>query len=228
MRTRRSDIPAGVREVEVREFSQTEHYVYFRVMDCLLDDEVVGQRSYDGDGNLRIETPIKNGKKQGREYIWNESGALESVEPFVNGKRHGLAKQYGRTGKVIGTCRFKHGTGFDIWRWEQEDGTTFISEVFSAREGVLDGYEWWLNEDQRSVWHERSWHKGKLHGIERMWNAKGRLKRGFPKYWIQDQAVRKHVYMKAAGKDKTLPGYREKDNQPQRRFPNEIDQLLAK
>jgi hypothetical protein len=61
-----------------------------------------------------------------------------------------------------------------------------------------------------------------------MWNESGKLKRGFPKYWIQGQAVRKHVYMKAAEKDKTLPGYRDKDNQPQRKFPIEIDQLLAK
>lgn len=197
-------------------------------MECLLDGQLVGQRSYDGEGNLRIETPIRNGQKHGREYIWNESGCLESVEPFVNGKRHGLAKQYGRKGNVIGTYRFVHGTGFDIWRWEQEDGSTFVSEVFSVRDGALDGYEWWLNEDQRSVWHERHWRKGKLHGIERMWNEKGRLKRGFPKYWFQGQAVRKHAYMKAAEKDKTLPGYREKDNQPQRKFPLEIEQLLAK
>ncbi len=228
MRTRKSDIPQNAKELETRAYSQGKGFVYFRVMECILDGQVVGQRCYDGDGNLRIETPIRDGKRHGREYIWNESGALELIEPFFEGKRNGLAEQYGRNGKVIGTYRFKHGTGFDIWRWEREDGTTFISEVFSARDGVLDGYEWWLNEDQRSVWHERSWHKGKLHGIERMWNAKGRLKRGFPKYWIQDQAVRKHVYMKAAEKDKTLPGYRDKDNQPQRKFPIEIDQLLTK
>ena len=228
MRARTSDIPQDVTEVEIREYSQAEGLIYFRVMECLLNGQVVGQRCYDGDGNLRIETPIRDGKKHGREYIWNETGKLESVEPFFNGKRHGLAKQYGRKGNVIGTYRFVHGTGFDIWRWEREDGTTFISEVFSARDGSLDGYEWWLNEDQHSVWHERHWHKGTLHGIERMWNEKGRLKRGFPKYWIQGHAVRKRVYLQAAEKDKSLPGYREKDNQPGRKFPIEIDQLLAK
>ena len=228
MRARKSDIPAGITEVQSREFSQTEHFVYFRVMDCILDDQVVGQRSYDGVENLRIETPIRNGQKHGREYTWSESGGLESVEPFVNGKLHGLAKQYGRRGNVIGTYRFMHGTGYDIWRWEREDGSIYISEASHIQDGSLDGYEWWLKEDQRSIWHECHWQSGKLHGIERMWNERGKLKRGFPKYWIRDQAVRKHVYMKAAEKDKTLPGYRDKDNQPQRKFPIEIDQLLAK
>jgi len=34
--------------------------------------------------------------------------------------------------------------------------------------------------------------------------------------------------MKAAEKDKTLPGYREKEDQQQRKFPIEIDRLLVK
>jgi hypothetical protein len=227
MRKHKSDIPAGAREVEIRGLSQTENFMYYRVMECTLDGKLVGQRSYDDEGNLMIETPIKDGKKHGREYIWNETGALESVEPFTNGKRHGLAKQYGRNGNVIGTSRFVHGTGFDIWRWEREDGTAFISEIFSARDGALDGFEWWLNEDQRSVWHERHWQNGYLHGIERMWNERGRLKRGFPKYWIRDQAVRKPVYIRASEKDGTLPSFRQTDNRQQRKFPTEIEQLLG-
>lgn len=228
MRRPKSDIPPGVTEVEIKEYSQTGNLIYYRVTECILEGRVVGQRAYDSDGNLMIETPIKDGRKHGREYIWNETGALESVEPFVDGMRHGLAKQYGRKGNVIGTYRFVRGTGYDIWRWEREDGSIFISEVFSVRDGSLDGFEWWLNEDQRSVWHERHWRQGQSHGIERMWNENGRLKKGFPKYWIQGRAVRKRDYLKAAEKDSTLPRFREKENQPQRKFPADIEELLAK
>jgi hypothetical protein len=46
------------------------------------------------------------------------------IEPYVNGKIHGTAKQYGRDGSVIGTYTLRHGTGYDIWRVENEDGAT--------------------------------------------------------------------------------------------------------
>ena len=227
MKQRASDIPPNAIEVEIREYWQEGSLVYLRVTECILDTQVVGLRSYDGDGNLRVETPLKNGRKHGREYIWNELGSLESVEPYIEGKIHGVAKQYGRKGKVIGTYRLVHGTGYDIWRYERVNGTVGVSEIHSLRDNLPHGFEWWLKADQHFLWHERHWQEGKVHGIERMWNDKGRLKRGYPKYWIQNQAVRKRVYLKAAEQDKSLPKFREKDNLPQRRFPNEIENLLS-
>jgi hypothetical protein len=228
MAPRKSDIPQEAIEREVREYRQEGALLYFQIMECILDGHVVGQRAYDGDGQLKVETPLKNGNKHGREYIWDESGALESVEPYREGKLHGLAKQYNRKGKVIGTYRFAHGTGYDIWRYEREDGSVGISEIFSVNDGALDGFEWWLKADQHSVWHERPWQGGRYHGIERRWNAQGRLKRGYPKYWVQGQAVTKRFYLKATERDQTLPKYRESENRPQRKFPSEIESLISK
>jgi hypothetical protein len=228
MKRPKSDIPQDVAEREIREYREQGQLIYFRVTECILNGQVVGRRAYDSDGSLRVETPLKNNHKHGREYIWDERGALESVEPYIEGQLHGVAKQYNRRGKVIGTYGFVHGTGYDIWRYEREDGSIGISEIFSVQHSALHGYEWWPRADQHSVWHERHWQQGKVHGIERMWNDKDRLKRGYPKYWVQGQAVRKRVYLKAAEKDKTLPIYREIDDLPQRRFPNEIEKLLAK
>lgn len=228
MKKHKSDIPEGVTEVVISRYRQERNWIHFRVTECRLNGEVVGQRSYDSDGHLMRETPLKNGKRHGREYIWDETEALESVEPYVDGKLHGLAKQYNRNGNVIGTYRFVRGTGFDIWRYEREDGSVAISEIFSVQDGSLDGYEWWLKDDQHSVWHERHWQQGQLHGIERMWNAQGCLKRGYPKYWVAGQAVDKRSYLKAAARDQTLPTYQEKDNRPQRIFPEQIEGLPAK
>lgn len=226
MKRPKSDIPAGVTETEISAFRQEGPLIFYRLVQCMLNDEVVGRRTYDEDGSIRMETPIKNGKKHGREYVWDEAGALLSMEPYVDGKLHGLARQYNPKGKVIGTYRFVHGTGYDIWRHEREDGSIGVSEIFTAQDGALHGYEWWLKDDQRSVSHERHWQQGQPHGIERMWNKEGRLKRGYPKYWIRNQAVTKRVYLKAAAQDKTLPAYREKDNRPQREFPDDIEKLL--
>lgn len=229
MKRPKSDIPPEAEERLLREYSQEGLLIYLQVKECILDGQVVGQRAYDDNGNLKIETPLKNGKKHGREYIWNEDGTLESVEPYFEGKIHGLARQYGRNGTVIGTYRCVHGTGLDIWRQERKDGSIFISEIHSLQDGRPHGYEWWLNVDQRSVWHERHWNQGTVHGIERMWNDKGSLRRGYPKYWIRGQAVGRRIYLKAAKQDKTLPPFREGDNRPQRQFPIEIgNQTLRK
>lgn len=227
MKRRTSDIPPDAEEWLVREYSQDGFLIYFQIRECVLDGQVVGQRVYDNEGNLRMETPLKNGKKHGREYVWNEVGALESIEPYSEGKIHGLARQYGRNGQIIGTYRCVHGTGFDIWRCERRDGSIAISEIHSLKDGRPHGYEWWLNADQRSVWHERHWQEGQYHGIERMWNEKNRLRRGYPKYWIRGQAVSKRHYLKAAKQGETLPAFREKDNRPRRKFPLEIEKMLS-
>ena len=228
MKPRKSDIPGNVTEVEIRKYRREGQLIYFRVTECVLDGHIVGQRAYDEDGSLRMETPLKNGKKHGREYIWDETGGLESVEPYVDGKMHGIAKQYNRQGKVIGTYRFVQGTGYDIWRHEREDGSIGISEIFTVYDGVLNGFEWWLRDDQHSVSHERHWRQGKYHGIERMWNAKNSLRRGYPKYWVEGRKVRRGDYLKAAEQDESLPRYIERENRPQREFPADIEKLLSK
>ena len=226
MKRPKSDIPPNVTEVEITEYRDHGHLIYFQVKECILNGQVVGLRSYDSDGSIRKETPLKNGRKHGREYIWDETDSLESVEPYADGKLHGLAKQYNRSGKVIGTYRFVHGNGYDIWRYEREDGSIAISEIFTIQDGALNGYEWWPRDDQHSLWHERHWKQGLPHGIERRWNQKGSLKRGYPKYWINGQAVNKRAYLKACQADKSLPKFREKDNLPRRKFPANIENLL--
>lgn len=226
MKRPKSDIPQNAVEVLLSEYHEEGPLIYFRVVDCVLNHQVVGRRAYDQDGTLRIETPLKNGKKHGREYVWDETDALESVEPYREGKLHGLAKQYGRNGDVIGTYRFTHGTGYDIWRYEKEDGSIGVSEIHSIQDGSPHGFEWWLNADQHSIWHELHWSQGKYHGIERMWNERGKLKKGYPKFWIQGKAVTRRAYVKAAEQDETLPDYQETEDRPQRRFPETIENLL--
>ena len=226
MKRFKSDIPPNVIEQTKREFRREGGAIWHRVTDCLLNGEVVGRRSYNEDGQLVIETPLKNGLKHGREYYWDDDGTLNLIEPYVNGKIHGTAKQYGRNGKVIGTYTIRHGTGYDIWRVEDEDGAIHISEIHSLKDGLPHGYEWWVTDKPRIIYEERHWHEGQFHGIEREWNLANKLRRGFPRYWIKNERVDKRKYLRAAEDDPSLPPFRLKDNSPRRRFPPAIEQLF--
>ena len=226
MRRFKSDIPANVIEQTTREFRRDGRAIYHRMTDCLLNGEVVGRRAYGEEGQLVTETPLRNGSRHGREFQWDDDGTLISIEPYLNGKIHGTAKQYGRDGSVIGTYSLHNGTGYDIWRAESE-GAFYISEIHSLRDGLPHGYEWWLTEKPRILWHERHWREGKYHGIEREWNIAHKLSRGFPRYWINGERVSKPKYLRAAKKDSSLPPFRVKDNSPRRRFPVEIEQLFS-
>ena len=225
MRRYKSDIPPNVVEETTREFRREGGAVYTRLTSCFLNDELVGQRAYDVEGQLVTETPIRNGRKHGRQYQWDD-GRLSLIEPYVNGKIHGTAKQYGRHGSVIGTYSLRHGTGYDIWRTESEDGAIGISEIHSLRDGLPHGYEWWLTENSHVLSHELHWHEGEYHGIEREWNLSSKLRRGYPRYWIKGDRVTKREYLRAAKTDRTLPPFRLEDNSPRRRFPAEIERLF--
>jgi hypothetical protein len=227
MKLVKSGIPQGVIEKPVREHKQEDMTHYHRVVDCFLDGNLVGQRVYNQEGIMVLETPMKDGLKHGRELTWSDDGKLLLIEPYVKGKIHGTARQYGRNGKVIGMYTIVHGTGFDIWRQEDEDQTVFVSEIHNLRDGFPNGYEWSFASPAQDLWHERHWNMGKLHGIERVWNSKGRLCREYPKFFIADQAVSKQSYIKMTFVDKTLPRFREKDNTPYRRLSSEIKRFMS-
>jgi len=117
----------------------------------------VGRRVYNQDGVLVLETPLKDGLKHGQEITWDDDGKLLSIEPYAKGQTHGTAKQYGRNGRVIGTYKMKHGTGFDIWRQEDEKNGVFVSEIHSLKDGMPHGYEWWFASSEQDLMHERHW-----------------------------------------------------------------------
>lgn len=197
-----------------------------RSAEYLVGDEIVGRRSFHETGEPEGEWPMRRGRQHGVEYRWDEPGVVLSAEPYVDGLPHGIATQW-EDGEILGTYEMVRGTGLDLWWGRREDGERCLYEARYLRDGSRDGFEWWINDDQRSVYEETHFRQGRLHGIERQWNAEGRLRRGYPKYWVNDGRVSKRAYLSACKRDPTLPPFRERDNAPARRFPPDVAAALG-
>jgi hypothetical protein len=219
MRHYRSSIPKEARERITATFLRSPKK--FKA-ECRLNGVVVGVRYFHPTGDLSIEFPLLNGLTHGIVYRSEIPGMLASSEPFFAGLPHGTARQWSDEGKLIGTYSMRHGTGIDLWRCEHsETGLPYVSEVRYVKDGKWHGFEWWLDERGR-VTHERHFSDDHLHGIERLWNPEGRLRRGYPKYWVKSMPVTKRQYERACAADSTLPLFLEKGNRPRRKFPPEI------
>jgi hypothetical protein len=181
-------------------------------------------RFFDEEGCLETENPRKDGLLHGMKYSFHSPNRVQFAEPYINGLAHGTARQWSEDGKLLGTYTMKYGTGVDLWRQGTNwgNGLPYLSEARYIKDGTWHGFEWWLNEDQRSVWQERHFWFNQLHGIERDWNSDGHLSRGYPRYWINNLRVTKRQYLRACSKDPTLPPFQESDNRPDRKFPPEI------
>ena len=106
-------------------------------------------------------------KRHGREYRLDRPGKLLSATAYRNGLGHGVARQWSDDGRLIGTYRMKNGTGVDLW-WQEglrRSRRPYLAEVHFMLKGHRHGFEWWLNEDQRSVYQERHWSLDDAHGV---------------------------------------------------------------
>lgn len=225
----KSDIPANAIEKELSPYRKWRGITTYRRTECLHKGKIVGYRHYGKDGSLFVEQPIKNGKIHGKVYYFENDGSVESIEPFYDGKPHGIAKQFDDDGSLLGTYTLNHGNGYDIWRDRDcETGKTYISEIWSYKDGLPHGFEWWVNWDQKTVGEERHWQHGKLHGIERSWHPqnRNRLLRGYPKYYVSGKHVTKRQYISCSKRDTTLPKFTEKDQKPRRDFPPKIKKIM--
>ncbi len=225
MKNYRSSIPKAARE---RVVSTHESNGEKQKAEYLLNGKVVGVRQFDVDGEIATETPFKNGVIHGIVYCF-ESGPdgrarVNFAEPYRNGLAYGTARQWSLDGeKLIGTYTMKHGTGLDLWRnWDYERKHYYLSEARYLEDGKWHGFEWWLDEDQTTVFEEHHFWKNLQHGIQREWNNEGRLRRGFPRYWLNNERVTKRKYLRAQASDRSLPPFRAADNLPRRNFPPEV------
>jgi antitoxin component YwqK of YwqJK toxin-antitoxin module len=198
-------------------------------VEYFIEGQLVGVRGFDAEGTLERDCGWRDGLRHGTSYRIDTPGRLLSATPYSRGLEHGVARQWGDDGRLLGTYRMHHGTGIDLWWLEtwRKPPKRYLAEVCFQRRGQPHGFEWWLNDDQKSVHEERHWRHGQKHGIERDWSRKGRLRRGYPRYFVAGQQVARRQYIKAAANDASLPPFRKAENRPRRIFPPVIASHLG-
>ncbi|MBB6050695.1 toxin-antitoxin system YwqK family antitoxin [Armatimonas rosea] len=189
-----------------------------------IEDELVGIRLWHPSGLPANEYAFQNGNKHGWQYFWNTKGNLISAQPYERGLQHGTAYQWANEGRLLGTYTMEQGSGFDLWWSEDEDGNTSLAEAYNFVSGQLHGYEWQFSNGQLRA--EKHWYQDQLHGIERLWDQKGKLARGFSRYWLHGERVGKPLYLHAIAQDNTLPSLLPEADNPDRTFPREIAEAL--
>ena len=185
-----------------------------------------GIRTYYANGTPESEQSYREEMRLGMQYEWYESGAFWSAAPYVDGLPHGTARQWSVDGRPLGTYTMDHGTGIDLWRQERADGSVYLSEARFLLRGKRHGLEWFINEDQQTVYIERTWRNHRIHGIEREWDAQGRLGARFPKFHVGAGLVDKRRYVAFCEHNLTLPAFHPSDDSPQRVFPTEVARAL--
>lgn len=74
------------------------------------------QRSFYRNGQVREETPLRNGRRHGVARTWHKNGVLASEESYRDGQLHGRCRQWDEQGKLLGEYRMHHGTGIQrVW-----------------------------------------------------------------------------------------------------------------
>ncbi len=193
-----------------------------------LAGERVGVRSFFETGELETDIGLRGDRYHGIFYRWDAPGMLVSATPYHVGLEHGTAYQWSPDGALLGSYTMEHGTGLDLWWHECSDGTRSLSEARYYHNGQRHGFEWWICSDQQCVSEEGHYAENNPHGILRQWNRQGKLRRGYPQYYVRGERVTKARYLRACRDDPSLPLFRPEDNLPAREFPAEVAAQLGR
>lgn len=99
-----------------------------------------------------------------------------------------------------------------------------VSEVRELADNQPHGFVRW--GDSRKPASEEHFFRGKRHRIFREWEPDGRLRNGFPKFYVHDKLVTPARYKAAQAKDDFLPPYSERDDVNRRPLPEAVRDAL--
>jgi antitoxin component YwqK of YwqJK toxin-antitoxin module len=178
----------------------------------------VGFREWFYEGHLDYEQSYMVGLRHGNVYEFYPNGRLRSKETYRDGRLHGTGRQWSREGRLLVMWKFVNGCGLDLW-CDSETGS-LSEEFYCPREGEL-GFKRQWNDDEKTVYEEYYFLSSGYHGIWRQWNQKGKLRRGFPQFYVNNRKVTSPRYRRACERDASLVPYRVEDDDWSRTLPPE-------
>ena len=122
-------------------------------------------RSYNIDGDLIIEAIYKNNQKNGIEKSFHKNGSLKRTTMYEQGRPEGKSVEYNEEGLVI--TKEEYTAGFLKEREEINRMDSNGQKTGTWKEFYENGEEKWVG----------SYKKGKIDGIVREFDSKGRLKK---------------------------------------------------
>jgi len=136
------------------------------------------QRVLYPNGQLKAEAPMVNGRIHGLKRDYHPNGQVALEIPFYHGLPNGMAKVCAADGRLLGEYTMEHGTGvMKLWH-----GNGVLASEVSMVEGFITG-------------RQRTWYEDGL-PVPDM-------------YWIRGKKVSRKKYLEACKTDPELPQYPE-------------------
>lgn len=92
--------------------------------------ECVKQIHYYQSGQVKMEGPMKNGKREGEWTAFFPSGRVQSHGFFKNDERTGAAEAYWNNGNLLYEGYYKEGKHIGHWKWYDEQGNLIREEDY--------------------------------------------------------------------------------------------------
>jgi hypothetical protein len=193
----------------------------------LLGEAVQGTRRrarliWSRDGRLMHEQPLDpQGLPHGIEIERDDSGAAVWCATWVHGSMHGPVMHFDERGVPVLVTLFVRGRGTDLWM-----NCGQVSEVRELVDGVPHGVVRWGHP--RAPSEEGHFVRGRRHGIFREWESDGTLRKGFPRFYLDDTRVSRRAYEAAQTADSSLRPYDAREDSNERVTPPAVRDAFAR
>jgi len=111
------------------------------------------EKIYYETGQLKSETPFKDGMKQGLVKIYFISGVLESTTPYLNNVVHGMSMEYYESGQVRSETPYMDGKIEGNTRTYHEEG--WLQFDIELRAGTKHGWYKEFNHSRVVIWKKK-------------------------------------------------------------------------